>query len=59
MECAAKRIGISLTRNNSVQITLECKTAYEAAILYDDITSECREGRIYLKFEVSKITIDR
>lgn len=51
---AAQTFDIDLLPNARVRITLHCKTAYEAAILFDELKIAADKGEVTLKFLVEK-----
>lgn len=56
MKCAASKLEMDLMPDHSVRITLRCASAYEASVLYDDLTQRARGGSLVLDFGVTKIS---
>lgn len=51
-----KALEIELMKDNSVvQITLTYKTAYEASIAYDEITTAARSGKLKMTFGIGEV----
>ena len=51
---AAHGFDLDLMKDNSVRITLRCKTPYEAAILFDELKQSVEQGALRLTFAVEK-----
>jgi hypothetical protein len=61
MQANASKLELDLMPDHRVVITLRCDTAYEAAVLYEDICETARAGTLHLDFVVEKarVVIDR
>lgn len=61
MQCNASKLELDLMPDHRVVITLRCDTAYEAAVLYEDINEAAQKGSLALEFVVAsrRVEIDR
>lgn len=61
MRCNASKLELELMPDHTVVITLRCDTAYEAAVLFEDINESAAAGTLSLDFVVAKrkVVIDR
>ena len=61
MQCNASKLELDLMPDHRVVITLRCDTAYEAAVLYEDISECSKTGSLALQFVVGnhQVVIDR
>ena len=57
MQCNANKLELDLMPDHRVVITLHCDTAYEAAVLFEDISESSQNGKLDLEFVVSKRTV--
>lgn len=57
MRCNASKLELELMPDHRVIITLRCDTAYEAAVLFEDISETSQKGGVSLEFEVGKRTV--
>ncbi len=55
MKCAASKLELDLMPDHTVRITLRCNSAYEASVLFDDISQKAQGGFLVLDFGVTKI----
>lgn len=56
VDCAASKFEIDLMPDHSVRITLRCNSAYEAALLFDEIDQATKTGALSMSFQVEKRT---
>ena len=54
-EAAASRLELDLMPDHSVRLTLRCNSAYEAAVLYEDLTEKARSGSLVIDFGTTKL----
>lgn len=61
MQCNASKLELDLMPDHRVVITLRCDTAYEAAVLYQELSETTQEGSLSLEFVVGtrEIVVDR
>lgn len=61
MQCNASKLELELMPDHRVVITLRCDTAYEAAVLFEEINETSQTGSLALEFVVGKrrVVIDR
>lgn len=61
MQCNATKLELDLMPDHSVIITLRCDTAYEAAVLFEDLNEGAKTGSLHLDFVVkrTRVEIDR
>jgi hypothetical protein len=57
MKCAAHKVEFDLMPNHSVQITLRCRGAYEAAVLFDEIAERATRGSLSLSFGLENVEV--
>lgn len=61
MQCNASKLELELMPDHRVIVTLRCDTAYEAAVLFEDLSEASQAGSLHLDFVVGKreVVIDR
>ena len=47
---------VRLLKTGTIQIELQCRDRYEAAVLYDEMCQDLSEGALRARFEVTKIS---
>jgi len=52
---AASRFEIELMPDHSVRITLRCASAYEAAILFDEVSTAAKSGLLAMSFQTKNV----
>lgn len=50
-----KDLEIELMPDNSVQMTMRYKTPYEAAVAYEEITTEAKTGKLKISFGLGEV----
>lgn len=58
MQVNASKLELDLMPDHRVIITLRCDTAYEAAVLFEDISETTQKGSLSMEFVVSKRTVE-
>lgn len=53
MKCNADTVEMDLMPNHSIRLTIQCASAYEAAIFYEGMSEAAKEGSLVLEFEVT------
>lgn len=53
IECAADRMTLELLPGNKIMFTIECPGAYEAGVLFQDISDQARKGTLRLAFKIA------
>lgn len=58
INCQASQLLLDLMPDHSVRITLQCASAMEAGILYQDISESAHKGSIRLLFGITRISAE-
>jgi len=57
--CDASKLELELMPDHSVRIILRCASAYEAGLLYEDISEKAQTGVLLFEFHVTKVTNEK
>jgi hypothetical protein len=52
MLCSASKLELDLMPDHRVVVTIRCRDAYEAAVLFEDVSQAAQSGSLVLEFEV-------